>query len=192
MAKRSVAKVSLKGAKSLRAGNPWCYRTELLEPPEVGVAGAVVDVVDPQGNPIGQAFYARKSPLALRLLTRKSSQDERVDDAFFEARLKAALDRRQSLSQRDAYRLVHGESDLLPGLLVDKYGTGLSIQTLSEGMDARKESLGKALAKLTSATHVVCRDDHSGRDFEQLPREKKLLIGTAPAKATFHEGQNRY
>ncbi len=60
-----------KGAKSLRRGNPWLYRTELAEPPAVKARGAVVAVVDPQGNPIGQAFYAQRSPLALRLLTRR-------------------------------------------------------------------------------------------------------------------------
>lgn len=192
MATKRVAKVSPKGSKSLRGGNPWCYRTELLEPPQVSERGAIVDVVDSQGNPIGQAFYALKSPLALRLLTRRPSTDERIDDAFLEARLKAALDRRASLSSRDAFRVVHGESDLLPGLLVDRYGSGLSLQTLSEGMDVRKERLAKMLQSLTQASHVACRDDHSGRDFEQLPREKRLLHGTAPARVSFHEGANLY
>lgn len=191
--KLPVAKVSAKGAKSLRRGNPWCYRTELQEPPDVrDQRGAIVDVVDPQGNPVGQALYARSSPLSLRLLTRQSSSELKLDDAFFEARLKSALTRRSSLGSRDGYRLVHGESDLLPGLLVDRYGNGLTLQTLSEGMDARKEQLARALAKLTGATHVACRDDHSGRDFEKLPREKRLLVGEGSARFQFHEGANVY
>lgn len=191
MAKLKVARVSPKGSKSLRRGNPWCYRSELLDPPQTDERGAVVDVVDVQGNPIGQAFYAQKSPLALRLLTRRMSADQKVDDAFFEARLQAALIRRATLSARDAFRVVHGESDLLPGLLVDRYGAGLTLQTLSEGADVRKEKLAAMLQRLLpSTTHVACRDDHSGRDFEQLPREKRLLAGEGGARVRYHEGDN--
>ncbi|RKG66321.1 class I SAM-dependent rRNA methyltransferase, partial [Corallococcus terminator] len=88
-----TARVSLKGAKTLRRGTPWLYRTELMEPPATDTPGAVVAVVDPQGNPIGQALYARRSPLAIRLLTRKSPAEEKVDDAFFIRRVEAALAR---------------------------------------------------------------------------------------------------
>jgi len=187
-----VARASLKGAKALRQGNPWLYRTELAAPPDVKGPGAVVLVVDPQGNPIGQALYARRSPLALRLLTRKGPADEPVDDAFFRRRLEAALARRKPLAGRDGLRLVHGEADLLPGLFVDRYGAGLTLQTLSEGMDARKEMLARVLVELTGATHVVCRDDASGRDFEGLTRESRLLHGQGDARFTYHEGDNRF
>ena len=187
-----TVRVSLKGAKSLRRGNPWLYRTELAEPPSVKTAGAVVAVVDPQGNPIGQAFYAQRSPLALRLLTRRPPTEEPVDDAFFRRRLEAALARRAPLKHRDGLRLVHGEADLLPGLFVDRYGAGLSLQTLSEGMDARKELVARVLVELTGATHVVCRDDASGRDFEGLQRQVVMLHGTGEARFTYHEGENLF
>lgn len=187
-----TARVSLKGAKTLRRGTPWVYRTELTEAPATDTPGAVVAVVDPQGNPIGQALYARRSPLALRLLTRKGPNEERVDDAFFIRRLEAALARRAVLPGRDGLRLVHGEADLLPGFFVDRYGQGLTVQTLSEGMDARKEMLARALVERTGASHVVCRDDASGRDFESLPREVRLLHGEGAARFTYHEGDNRF
>jgi len=187
-----VARTTPKGAKSLRTGNPWLYRTELAAPPDVTGPGAVVLVVDSQGNPIGQALYARRSPLALRLLTRKPPREQPVNDLFFRRRLEAALARRASLSGRDGLRLVHGESDQLPGLFVDRYGKGLTLQTLSEGMDARKESLAKMLVELTGATHVVCRDDASGRDFEGLPRESRFLHGEGTSRFTYHEGDNRF
>lgn len=187
-----IARVSLKGAKSLRRGNPWLYRTELLEPPAGDTRGTVVSVVDPQGNPIGQAFYAQRSPLALRLLTRRPPAEEPVDEAFFRHRLEAALARRAPLKHRDGLRLVHGEADLLPGLFVDRYGAGLTVQTLSEGMDARKELLARMLVERTGATHVVCRDDASGRDFEGLKREVRLLHGEGEARFTYHEGENRF
>ncbi|NOK32405.1 class I SAM-dependent rRNA methyltransferase [Corallococcus exercitus] len=187
-----TARVSLKGAKTLRRGTPWVYRTELTEPPATDTPGAVVAVVDPQGNPIGQALYARRSPLALRLLTRKGPNEEKVDDAFFIRRLEAALARRAVLPGRDGLRLVHGEADLLPGFFVDRYGQGLTVQTLSEGMDARKEMLARALVERTGVSHVVCRDDASGRDFESLPREVRLLHGEGSARFTYHEGDNRF
>ncbi|ATB27419.1 class I SAM-dependent rRNA methyltransferase [Melittangium boletus] len=187
-----LVRVSLKGAKSLRRGHPWVYRTELLELPDTQERGAVVSVVDPQGNPVGQAFYAQHSPLALRLLTRKGPAEEKVDEAFLRQRLEASLARRSFLRQRDGLRLVHGEADLLPGLFVDRYGAGLSVQTLSEGMDARKEWVARTLASLTGATHVVCRDDASGRDFEGLPREVRLLHGEGDARFGYHEGENLF
>ena len=200
-ASRLRVRVSQKGARSLRRGNPWLYRQEVLDPPEGDAGrGAVVTVVDVQGNPVGQAFWARKSPLALRLLTRKGPEEERVDAAFFRRRLEAALARRDVLGARDGLRLVHGESDLLPGLFVDRYGRGLTLQTLSEGMDARKEELARVLAELTGAELVVCRDDGSGRDFEGLPRETRVLHGDAggsdgaggSARCTYREGENAF
>ncbi|ATB41845.1 methyltransferase RlmI [Cystobacter fuscus] len=187
-----TVRVSLKGAKTLRRGSPWVYRTELVELPDTQDKGAVVSVVDPQGNPVGQAFYAQHSPLALRLLTRKGPAEEKVDEAFLRHRLELALARRAPLKGRDGLRLVHGEADLLPGLFVDRYGAGLSLQTLSEGMDARKEWVARTLAELTGATHVVCRDDASGRDFEGLPREVRLLHGEGEARFGYHEGENLF
>lgn len=184
--------VSAKAAKSFRAGNPWCYRTEVTALPEGLPPGAVVDVVDPQKNPIGQAFAATKSPLTLRLVSRKLGRDEALDTRFFKARLEAAWRRRESLHGRDAFRVVHGEADLLPGFLVDRYGDALSVQALSEGADVRKEAWAGLLAEVTGARVVVCRDDASGRDFEGLKREKRVLRGDGPTAVHYHEGENRF
>lgn len=186
--------VGPKGAQRLRRGGNWAYRNELLHPLEPASPGEVVWVVDGQRNPIGQAFASTRSPIALRLLTRESPEQCPINDAFFRSRIERALSRRRSLQTRDAYRLLHGESDGLPGLLVDRYADRLVMQTLSEGADARKEHLAKLLlevtGELTGATQVVCRDDASGRDFEGLPREKRLLLGSGPAQVVFHEGPN--
>src|SRR4029450_13095083 len=94
--------------------------------------------------------------------------EEPVDAAWLRARLQASIARRTSFG-RESLRLVHGEADGLPGLLVDRYRDRLVLQTLSEGMDTRKEMLAALLEELTSAVQVVCRDDGSGCDFEQLP-----------------------
>jgi 23S rRNA (cytosine1962-C5)-methyltransferase len=148
----------------------------------------VVAVVDPQKNSVGQAFWAETSPIALRLVSRKAPADEGLDDGFFRQAISRALARRRSLAQRDAFRLVHGEADGLPGLFVDRYGPALSIQSLSEGAEVRKELFARMLLEETSATHAVFRDDASGRDFEGLPREKRAFAGKEPFVFTFHEG----
>jgi 23S rRNA (cytosine1962-C5)-methyltransferase len=177
--------VSQKAAKALRRGFAWVYRQDIEREPDEDEAGAIVEVVDARRNRIGLAFWATKSPIALRLLGRA----ERFDDAELRRRLEASLARRAPLLGRDAYRVVHGEADLLPGLFVDRYGPGLSMQCLSEGMDVRKESIARALVELTGAKTVVARDDGSGRDFEKLAREKRVLAG-ATAEVRYHEGPN--
>ena len=182
------AKVSRQGARRLRSGQVWVFRTDVEQPPDAP-GGAIVLAVDGQGNPIGQCFWAAKSKLALRLLTRAP---EPVDDAWFRARFARALARRQQLFPRaDAYRVIHGESDQVPGLLVDKYGDALTLQTLSEGADARKERWAADLAELCGSRAVALRDDGSSRDFEGMPREQRLLRGEH-SRASFHEGENAF
>jgi 23S rRNA (cytosine1962-C5)-methyltransferase len=185
-----IAVVSPKGAQRLRRGSPWAYRTELEQPPETQEPGAIVAVVDRQRNPVGQAFYAQRSPLALRLLTRRPASEERVDEAFFLSRLERALARRALYARRDAFRVVHGEADGLPGLFVDRYGSAFVVQHLSEGMEVRKEMLARLVAQHLGAVQVLARDDGSGRDFEGLPREVRFLVGGPPARVSFHEGEN--
>jgi 23S rRNA (cytosine1962-C5)-methyltransferase len=191
VARPAAVRVTQKGAQRLRQQGPWCYRQDVASAPEGLDPGAVVAVVDPQGNPIGQAFWASRSPLALRLLTREGPDRVRVDDDFWRARLQRSLERRAPLASRDACRLVHGEADLLPGLFVDRYGPALSLQALSEGADARKERFAEWLLELTSCTHAVCRDDASGRDFEGLRREVRPLRGEPPFRFAYHEGPAR-
>lgn len=188
-----LVQVSANAAKSLRSGYPWCYRTEVTGwPAQALEPGQIVDVVDAQKNPIGQAFSASKSPIALRLVSRKFGKDERLDDAFFRARIAAAWKRRESLFKRDAFRVVHGEADLIPGLFVDRYAGALSLQTLSEGADVRKVRWAKLLSEVTGLETVVNRDDASGREWESLPREKKVLLGDGTTKVAYHEGENRF
>ncbi|HVE85536.1 MAG TPA: class I SAM-dependent rRNA methyltransferase [Myxococcales bacterium] len=183
-------RVTLHGAQRLRALQPWCYRQDVVShSPEELPRGAVVKVLDPQGNPVGQAFWSHGSPIALRLLTREQVE---VDDAFFRQRLERSMARRGGLRGREALRLVHGEADLLPGLFVDRYGQGLVVQALSEGADARKEPWARWLLEMTGCSHAVCRDDSSGRDFEGLPREARPLWGSPPFRFPYMEGHNRF
>ena len=183
-----TVRVSADGARALRHLRPWVWRKDVLEPP-AAPGGWVVAVVDPRGQPAGQALWAERSPLALRLLTRRPPSEEPVDAVWFRTRLEAAIARRAMMA-RESVRLVHAEADGLPGLFVDRYRDRLVLQTLSEGMDARKELLAGVLEELTSAVQVVCRDDGSGRDFEQLPRESRLLRGVRDTEVEWREGEN--
>ncbi len=185
-----IAKVSLKAAKSVRQGYPWVWRQEVESWPQGLEPGAIVDVVDSQQNALGQAFTSTASPIALRFVSKKLSKDERVDEAFWRSRFERALTRRASLKGRDAFRVVHAEADLVPGLIVDRYGSAITMQCLSEGADARKAAWAPMLRSLTGASIVACRDDASGRDFEGLPRESKLLAGEGPTLIRYHEGES--
>ena len=181
-----TVRVTADGARALRHLRPWVWRKDVLEPPSAP-GGWVVAVVDPRGQPAGQALWAARSPLALRLLTRRPPSEEPVDAVWFRARLEASIARRATVS-RESLRLVHAEADGLPGLFVDRYRDRLVLQTLSEGMDSRKELLAATLEELTGAIQIICRDDGSGRDFEQLPRESRVLRGVRDTEVEWQEG----
>ena len=183
-----TVRVSADAARALRHVRPWVWRKDVLDPP-AAPGGWVVAVVDPRGQPAGQALWAERSPLALRLLTRRPPSEEPEDAVWFKTRLQAAIARRATMG-REALRLVHAEADGLPGLFVDRYRDRLVVQTLSEGMDTRKEALAATLEELTGAVQVVCRDDGSGRDFEQLPRETRVLRGVRDTEAEWREGDS--
>lgn len=185
-----VIRVSANAAKSVRRGYPWVWRQELEDVPSGLGPGAIVDVVDAQKNHVGQAFWSTKSPLALRVVSKQRSTELRLDDAYFKRQFELALARRSSLASRDAYRLVHAESDGVPGFIVDRYGSSLTVQALSEGSDVRKARWAELLAEVTKAKLIVCRDDASGREFEGLPREAKVLRGDGPTLVRYHEGES--
>lgn len=182
---QSIA-VTQKGAARARAGHPWIFRADLIAPPADLASGAEVRVTDARGNFIARAFYAVKSPIALRILSRN---DSALDEELLATRLRRALARRRALfPQADAFRLAHGEADLLPGYFVDWYNGVAAVQHLSEWAEARREQLCRLLVELTSARAVVARDDGSARDFEGLPRRAEPLFGDA-FSASYHEGK---
>ncbi len=128
-----VVRLTAKGLRWHRTGHPWVYRNDLDGSPEIP-SGALVSVSDPGGRFLGQAFYSAASRIALRMVT---EGDEPVDRDFWEDRLKRALDyRRRVVAGTDACRLIYGEADGFPGLVVDSYAGHLAIQTLHPGHGA--------------------------------------------------------
>src|ERR671913_1091623 len=127
----STITVSARGEARIENGHFWVYRSDTLD----GRAepGAVVRVAAPNGRFLARAFYSDRSQITLRVLTR---HDVPVDRGFWRSRLDQAVSFRERLDiDATAYRLVHGEGDLIPSLVVDRYGDYISLQALSQGTD---------------------------------------------------------
>ncbi len=176
------------GLARLKAGHLWVYRSDMEAHPALE-GGAAVRVVDERGWFVGKAFYGKESQIALRLLTR---EDEAIDSAFLERRLRAAIALRETVrpdpERRKGVRLVHGEADLLPGLVVDRYADCLSLQTLTEATDARKELIVELLQRILSPRAIVERNDVRSREHEGLEQKTGLLAGTLPGPVAYLEG----
>lgn len=178
--------VTQKGAARARAGHPWIFRADVASAPSGLISGAEVRVADARGNFVARAFWAVKSPIALRVLSRV---DSALDEELLTTRVRRAWERRKALFPRaDAFRMVHGEADLLPGYFADYYDGVVAVQHLSEWAEVRREQLSRIVVEVTSARAVVARDDGSARDFEQLPRHKEPLFGSE-VRARYHEGE---
>ena len=171
-------RVNRKGANRVASGHPWIFSSDVTD--RGGAEpGSVVAVADPNRRPLGVAHYSSSSQICLRLL---SDRIEPVDAAFFEGRLTAAIDYRRSVVRdSDAYRLVHAEADLLPALIIDRYGDYLAVQTLDQGMDRAKDEIVAALVKLLSPRGIVLRNDASVRKKEELPLETVVAHGEIPS-----------
>lgn len=183
-----TAVVSAKGEDRLRRGHPWIYRSDVED--VAADAGGIVEVLGPRHRLLGRALYSEQSQIALRFLT---SADDDVNEAFWRARLQRAIEFRRSLEiDATAYRLVHGESDLLPSLIVDRYDSVLVVQALSQGMDRQLPSLIPTLIELTGATGVLARNDSRVRLLEGLEQRVEVLAGHVPERVTVREGQIRY
>ncbi|HXT95346.1 MAG TPA: methyltransferase domain-containing protein [Polyangia bacterium] len=175
----AIAVVSARGAARLRAGHPWVFRPDVVKGPatDAGDGGpALVTVEDGRGKRLGVATWAARARLALRMLDREGPARPLGD--LVDERLAAALSRRRALQlDRDAYRVVHAESDGLPGLMVDRYADAAVIQTTSVAMNAARAEIAAIVRARLDARVVVARDDGSARDFEDLPRFAGLLHG---------------
>jgi 23S rRNA (cytosine1962-C5)-methyltransferase len=175
--------ITPRGVERLRSGHLWVYRSDVrsahAEP------GAVVRLTDERGNFCGRAFYSDKSQISIRLLTR---EDVPVDRAFFSARFRrAAAYRDLVVESSDACRLVYGEADLLPSVIVDRYGDYLVLQTLSQSSDRLKSLFVEILVELFSPKGVVERNDPKVRMLEGLDQRVSVLHGEVPPEVVVKE-----
>lgn len=143
--------VTKKQEGNIKNGHPWIYEDEINEAPDDVENGAIVDVFGQKGNYLGSGLYSEQSKIRIRLLG--NNANESYDDSFFQRKVKYAIDYRRTVmgDDFDACRLIHGESDGLPGLTVDKYHDLLVAQVESYGTDLRKDVIYHALLKELSA-----------------------------------------
>jgi 23S rRNA (cytosine1962-C5)-methyltransferase len=173
-------------APRVRQGHPWIFSNEVASVDGDAGPGEVVEVRLVGGEFLGRGFYHPHSLIAVRLLTRDPA--EAVDDAFFRRRLESALRYRERLlPEVSAYRMVHGEGDFLPGLVVDRYADHLVLQAFSAGMDHRRESLAALLEELVSPVAIVERSDSPLRALEGLPSRVGMLRGGEPGPVPIEE-----
>jgi len=171
-------RVNRKAADRVASGHPWIFSSDVVDR-DGAQPGEAVKVADPRGRLLGTAHYSSTSQIALRML---SHQVEQIGREFYLQRLQAAVNHRRTdvrLSS-DAYRVVHGEADLLPALVVDRYGDYLVMQTLDQGMDAAKPEIASCLAEIFQPRGIVARNDVAVRAKEQLPLETTILAGEIP------------
>jgi len=175
----TTVRVNRKAADRAASGHPWIFASDVVDRGDA-VPGDAVRVLDPKSKFLGVAHYSSTSQITLRLL---STRPEIIDRTFFRARLAAALAHRERVVQNsDAHRLVFSEGDLLPGLIVDRYGTYLALQTLSQGMDRARDLIVDCLQELLAPAGILARNDASVRKLEGLPLEVVKLAGEIPER----------
>jgi 23S rRNA (cytosine1962-C5)-methyltransferase len=179
-------RVTARGAERWTRGHPWIYRSEVQE--QAPGAPGIVQVHDPHGRFIGQALYSPGSEIRLRLIERT---DRAVDTGWWREKLAACRDRRVGIDAT-ACRIVHGEGDGLPSLIVDRYDRWLVGQLLSSGLETVREPMLAALVELFSPEGILLRHDAAARRREGLPAEPELVHGNVPRQIEVREGNIRY
>jgi 23S rRNA (cytosine1962-C5)-methyltransferase len=166
--------------RRVRGGHPWVFSNEVAEIIGRPGDGDLVEVADFRGAFLGRAYYNRRSLICARLVTR--GRDD-VDEAFFVKRIERALRLREATDPgAAAARVVYGESDQIPGLVVDRYGDWLAVQVLTLGIEVRAELVRAALDRVLAPRGAVRVADSALRALEGLPLERGVWWGEVPER----------
>jgi 23S rRNA (cytosine1962-C5)-methyltransferase len=198
-----------RGVERAKSGHLWIYRSDLADVQAAG--GDVVQVMGPRGRPVGEAFYSDRSQIAIRLVTQSGATSRSTGPAgtaaaaaatgagaasggaLWRYRLEQAIAFRSSLKiDATAYRLVHGEGDLLPSLVVDRYGDYVVLQTLSQATDRLMPEWTRILNELIAPKGILARNDGRVRGLEGLETKVEVVSGEVPAHVEVNEGRVRY
>ena len=195
--------ISRRGADRVRAGHPWIYQSDIVE--AEAESGDLVRVREERRRGLGWGLWSSQSQIALRMMvvgsagsagstgSTGSGRDDIDERALFESRLRQAIDYRATLAiDGTACRLVHGEADRLPALIVDKYGDAsgeyLVLQTLCQGMDRRAGLIVELLHEIVGPRGVLARNDPKVRRLEGLEERIDVLAGEIPETVAVREG----
>lgn len=177
--------------RRLRSGHPWVFSNEISSIAGDRIRGAVVEVYDAGGGYIGTGYYNPQSLIAARILSR--SHEDIDTSEFYRQRIQQADAYRRSIYPGlTSYRVIHGEGDGLSGLVVDRYGSYLSIQLLSAGMDLRREQVVQALVGIFNPDGIVARNDVTVRSLEGLGEKVEILFGSIPGPVWIEEHGLRF
>ena len=180
--------ISARGEQRVRSGHPWIYRADVVDVHADG--GTIVEVIGPRRRTIGYALFSDQSQIPIRMLTRG---DVPADLALIRARLERALAYRAALAiDATAYRLVHAEADLLPSLVVDRYGEYLVVQALSQAIDRLLPEITALLVELVGPAGILARNDVKVRTLEGLDQWVDVLHGEVPEAVVVREGPVEY
>ncbi|GMG87844.1 class I SAM-dependent rRNA methyltransferase [Biformimicrobium ophioploci] len=172
--------------RRLKRGHLWIYSNEvdIARSPLKGIEpGAQCQILDSRGKALGTAFINPNQLICGRLVSRGGALSRKS----LEKRIGAALAMREMYFSDHSYRLVYGDSDWLPGLVVDRFGDYLVVQISSWGMELLKDDIVAALDKLLSPKGILLRNDHQGRGVESLPAYSEVAVGEVPELVPFIE-----
>lgn len=183
------AVVNGRGAKRVRSGHPWVYRSDVVK--MAGEAGDVVRVVDGKRGFLGMAFANPRSEISLRVASRV--ENEEIGEEWFRGKIHKALEYRKSLEiDASAYRIIHSEADGIPGLVVDKYGEYLVLQIGSAAVERMVDVVAEIFEETLSPSGILLRGDTASRKKEGLDRGVRVVAGDVPESVVVREGEVRY
>jgi 23S rRNA (cytosine1962-C5)-methyltransferase len=179
--------------KRLRKGHLWIFSNEIdskRSPLDQFSPGDLVVIKDTIGNSLGTAYVNPNTLICARLLSRKANL--KVGGNFFKLRLNNALALRQRLFDKPFYRLVFGESDGLPGLVIDRFGAVLSVQITTAGIEKHKDILISTLIDILAPDAIILKNDTHQRELESLPMESEVIYGNVPEQLIIEENNARF
>ena len=184
----STVTISARGEQRVRGGHPWIYRADVVDVQADG--GEIVQVLGPRRRTIGYALFSDRSQISIRMLTHGETS---ADLRLLRARIDSAIAFRDTLGlDGNAYRLVHAEADLLPSLVVDRYGDHLVVQALSQGMDRLLPAITEMLVEIAAPAGILARNDPKVRALEGLDQTVEVLHGSVPESVIAREGPVEY
>ncbi len=178
-----------KGLAWFRTGHPWIFRNDVARIQDAA-PGSIVSLEEKTGKFLGQGFYSERSKIAFRLISRSA---EPIHADFWRDRIARAFRFRQAVVKKaNSYRLIYGESDGIPSLIVDRYADHFVLQTLSLATEELLDLFVRILLELFRPSSILLRNDLSVRELEGLPQEKKMILGDCPSRVQVFEGEIQY
>lgn len=174
-----MIKLKKNADKRIRKGHLWVFSNE-VDTPNVSeiVKGSIDELCDSGGNFLGMVYLNPNSLITARIISREKTD---IDASFIKQRIREANSRRSNMCREsNAYRMFYGESDLIPGLIIDRYDDVYVIQSSTAGVDALMDMVVEAIVELCSPVAVYIRNDLPVRDLESIPRHKRLGYGELP------------